>query len=125
MAQLELTPTTLIVHITGLDKLWTLTSRLDIPLAHITGATIDPAIAYAGPPGWRLGAYVPGVLAVGSFATVDGRVFWDVHHPANAIVIYLTDETYRGLVIEVAEPEIATIAIARAVRAYRLSHGGA
>jgi hypothetical protein len=97
MAQLELTPTTLIVHITGLDKLWTLTSRLDIPLAHITGATLDPALAAAGPPGWWRGAYVPGVLAAGSFATADGRVFWAVHDPAHAIVIQLTDETYKGL----------------------------
>ncbi len=39
MAQIEITPQTLIVHSTGLDRLWALKSRLDIPLAHVVGAT--------------------------------------------------------------------------------------
>jgi hypothetical protein len=32
------------------------------------------------------------------------RVFWDVHHPAQAVVLSLADETYDELIIEVENP---------------------
>jgi hypothetical protein len=31
-------------------------------------------------------------------------VFWDVHHPAQAVVLSLADETFDELVIEVENP---------------------
>ncbi len=120
MAQLELTATTLIVQVRGMDKVWALTSRLEIPLAHIADATVDSAMAREGPQGLRLpGTDVPGVIAAGTFFQADGRVFWDVHNPANAIVIHLHDDHYRGLVIEVDDPQAAVGAITRAALALR------
>ena len=32
-------------------------------------------------------------------------VFWDVHHPENTIVVELAHETYKKLIVEVADPE--------------------
>ena len=38
MAEVELAEDTLIVHVRGMDKLWTLKSRLEIPLSHVIDA---------------------------------------------------------------------------------------
>jgi hypothetical protein len=62
MAQVEVAGDQLIVQIEGMDKLWTLKSRLDIPLAHVTDAEADPE-AVRGWKGWRgPGANIPGVI---------------------------------------------------------------
>jgi hypothetical protein len=34
----------LTVEVRGLDELWSLASRLDIPLDHVRGAAVDPSI---------------------------------------------------------------------------------
>src|SRR6202521_2178114 len=104
MTRIELTPTTLIVHVIGLDKLWSLKSQLEIPLAHVTGCEADPATAGKGFAavwkGLRLpGTEIPGVIAAGSFLHHGEWVFWDVHHPEKAIVIHLADERYARLVV--------------------------
>ncbi|HZU12472.1 MAG TPA: hypothetical protein VFB58_06500 [Chloroflexota bacterium] len=118
MTDLELTPTDLIVHVRGMDKLWSLASRLTIPLAHISQAAVDPEIARAGPHGLRVGTSLPGVITAGSFYSRDGRVFWDVHNPDQAIVIFLHDDQYSGLVIQVDDPPAAVRAINEAIDAH-------
>ncbi|GLX50057.1 hypothetical protein Shyhy01_30070 [Streptomyces hygroscopicus subsp. hygroscopicus] len=95
----------------GLDKLWTLKSRLEIPLAHVRGATHDPGIARE-PKGIRVaGTYFPGVITAGRFRHHGERLFWDVKNPDKAVVIELADaESYDRLVIEVDDPR-ATVAL--------------
>ena len=48
MAHVSINGDDLVVEIEGMDKLWSLKSRLVIPLANVRGATADPGIA-AGP----------------------------------------------------------------------------
>ncbi len=116
MAQIELTPQALIVHITGADRLWALKSRLEIPLAHVVGATQAPDEARAWFKGIRLGGtHVPGVLSAGIFHLHGDRVFWDVHDPHKAIAIELKDDRYARLVIEVEDPAATIAAIGQAV----------
>ncbi|MFI1733534.1 hypothetical protein ACH40E_30825 [Streptomyces acidicola] len=95
----------------GLDKLWTLKSRLEIPLAHVRGATHDPGIARE-PRGIRVaGTHMPGVITAGRFRRGGERLFWDVKNPAKAVVIELAGAaTYDRLVIEVDDPR-ATVAL--------------
>ncbi|MEU5094557.1 hypothetical protein [Streptomyces sp. NPDC020996] len=95
----------------GLDKLWTLKSRLEIPLAHVRGATHDPGIARE-PKGIRVGGtYFPGLITAGRFRHNGERIFWDVKNPDKAVVIELSDaESYNRLVIEVDDPR-ATVAL--------------
>ncbi|MEU1087213.1 hypothetical protein ACFYPN_26180 [Streptomyces sp. NPDC005576] len=101
----------LIAEIEGLDKLWSLKSRLEIPLAHVRGATHDPGIARE-PKGIRVGGTnLPRVITAGRFIRHGERLFWDVRNPDKAVVIELADaETYDRLVIEVADPR-ATVAL--------------
>jgi hypothetical protein len=110
-----------VFEIEGLDRLWSLRSRLEIPLAHIR--QVKPAPPEM--PGWMdwltvngmkiIGTHLPGVIAAGTFYHKDGWVFWDVHDPAQAIEITLGDETYARLVVQVDKP-LETIALLNSAR---------
>jgi len=117
MANINIEDDKLIVDIEGLDKLWTFTSRLEIPLGHVTGAKWDPEQA-RGWKGWRgPGAHVPGVIVAGTFHLEGKRVFWDVHDPAKAVVIDLTDDRYARLIVGVDDPAKSVAAIQNALGA--------
>jgi hypothetical protein len=112
VAEVELTGDALIVHVRGMDRLWALKSRLEIPLAHVVGAEIDPEVTQ----GWRKGirapgTHVPGVITAGTFYQEGERVFWDVHDPESTVVIHLKDDLYARLVIEVDDPASTAAAI--------------
>jgi hypothetical protein len=101
----EITGDTLHLTVEGMDKVWALKSRLSIPLQHITAVRVDGEIAQ----GWWHGLKVPGtsiphVITAGTFYQDGKRVFWDVHHQREAVVLTLDDETYDELVIEVEDP---------------------
>ena len=63
MNTVTLTGTTLTVVPVGLDKLWSFTRSLNIPVAHVRGATFDPG-ANVAPKGVRgPGLHMPGKWA--------------------------------------------------------------
>lgn len=108
----------LVVDVHGLDKLWTLTSRLTIPIEHVRGATADPGMM-SEPTGRRgPGAHIRCVIVAGTFRQDGQTVFWDVHHKDNVVVIELRDETYQRLVIEVDDPRATVDTIERALAAH-------
>ena len=87
---------TAVFEVRGLDKLWAFRSRLEIPLAHIRHVRIDPEAARGWFHGLRLpGTSLPGVLTAGTFYLDGKRVFWDVHHPDQTIVVELQDNRFR------------------------------
>ena len=116
MAEVELDEDTLSIHVMGMDRLWALRSRLEIPLSHVSGAEADPEVAGRWWQGIRSGGtQVPGVITAGTFHQEGERVFWDVHDPEKAIVIRLRDERYARLVIEVEDPPATVAAIKEAL----------
>lgn len=115
MAQVHIDGDRLVVAIEGLDKLWSLKSRLEIPLANVRGATADPGMVRE-PKGLRApGTHVPGVITAGTFHIDGERVFWDVRDPAKAVVIELADERYARLVVEVDDPRDTVTRVEAAV----------
>jgi hypothetical protein len=97
-----------VFEVEGLDKLWSLRSRLEIPLTHIKSVRADPAVARGWYHGLRLlGTNVPGLLTAGMFHQKGENVFWDVHDPERTIVLELDHELYGRLIIEVANPASA------------------
>jgi len=91
----------LTIEVQGWDKLWSLTSRLEIPLEHV----IDVRPADDQVEGIRApGTHVPGVITAGTFVQEGNSVFWDVRDLTKAIALDLRDERYSKLVIEVADP---------------------
>lgn len=108
MVELSVAEGKLKLFVMGADKLWALKSNLEIPLVHIAGVRADPRVAHSWWHGIRMpGTNVPGVLTAGTFYQEGKRIFWDVHHPENTIVIDLHDEKYNELIIEVADPQAA------------------
>jgi len=116
MAQVLVDGDQLIVEVEGLDKLWSLKSRLVIPLANIRGATDDPGIIKERK-GLRFpGTHVPGVITAGSFRTDGEWVFWDVRDPSMAVVIELEDQEYTRLIVQVPDPRGTVALIENATR---------
>jgi hypothetical protein len=108
------------LDVEGLDKLWSLRSRLDIPLAHIRAVQIDPEAARGWWHGLRLlGSNIPGVLTVGTFYQHGEVVFYDVHDPERTIVLELDHETYKRLIVEVEDPQAARKMIEQAIKRRR------
>ena len=101
------------VEVQGLDKLWALKSRLEIPLAHVKGvrSAKDEHVRGIRAPG----TYFPGIIAAGSFHQIGKHVFWDVHDQDRAIAIDLHDERYTTLVLEVEHPDVTRSEIERAI----------
>jgi hypothetical protein len=98
----------LTLRVQGADKLWAFKSTLEIPLVHIAGVRADPEIARGWWHGVRMpGTNIPGVITAGTFYQDGKRIFWDVHNPANTVVITLRDERYDELVVEVSDPPAA------------------
>jgi hypothetical protein len=95
----------LVFEVEGWDKLWSLRSRLVIPIAHVIRVYADSSIAESWWKGLRLaGTHVPGVIAAGTFYHHGTWVFWDVHNPEKALVVDLRDERYGKLIVEVSDP---------------------
>jgi len=116
MVDLSVAEGKLTLYVIGADKLWALKSSLEIPLVHIAGVRADPEVARGWWHGLRLpGTNVPGVITAGTFYQDGRRVFWDVHHPENTIVIDLHDEQYNQLIVEVADPQTAVALIQSAL----------
>lgn len=122
MTEIELTESTLLIHVQGVHKILALKSQLEIPLIHVIGAEIDPTVVEK----WghlnlkelrAPGTGLPGVIKAGSFHLEGQWAFWDVHDPRKAITIKLADEHYTRLVLEVPEPAAAVARIEEAVRA--------
>jgi hypothetical protein len=94
-----------VLEVHGLDKLWALRSRLQLPLIHIVSAEVNAEQVGRWWHGFKvLGTDVPGLLGAGTFYYHRELVFWDVHDPANAIILSLDHERYRKLIVEVADP---------------------
>src|SRR5260370_18747090 len=94
-----------VFEIEGLDKLWSLRSRLEIPLAHITDVEANADQVGRWWHGLKLwGSDVPGLFAAGTFFYHGELVFWDVRDPATTIIVSLDHERYKKLIIELADP---------------------
>lgn len=117
MAEVELTEDAMIIHVRGMDRIFALKSRLEIPLSHVAGAKVGAEVAH---PAWwkslRLTAtQIPWVVTAGTFYQEGERVFWDVHDPEKVVVIQLKDERYARLVIGVDDPPATAAAIRGAI----------
>ena len=117
MAEVELTEDALLIHVRGLDRIFALKSRLEIPLSHVLGAEVNPDLGH--PEWWKslrfTATQIPWVVSAGTFYQDGERVFWDVHDPKKAVVIRLSDERYARLVIGVEDPASTAATIEGAI----------
>ncbi len=116
MNRVTVTDTTLVVEPRGLDKMWSFTRRIEVPLAHVRGATFDPGANHD-----RKGIRSPGLAVVGKWSGTfrkDGdRSFWNVSAPGRTIVVELADESWDRLILTVDEPRLLVDGINTAMTA--------
>jgi hypothetical protein len=114
MATISVQGQDLVVEMNGMDKVWSLKSKLTIPLAHVRGATVDPGIL-GEPKGLRApGTHLPGVITAGTFHQDGEKVFWAVRDALKAVVVELADEHYTRLVVEVDDPRAVVAMVEQA-----------
>ena len=107
MAQVEVVGDRLVIRLDRADRLWSFRSELQVPLAHVRGAEVDPDRArppWSGLPVRGGNGWLPGMIAAGQVREEGQWAFWDVHDPERAVIIHLADERYDRLVIEVDDP---------------------
>ncbi len=109
MINIKKTDTHFIFEVQGMHKQWAFKSELSIPKEHVKNAYQDKEIL-KGWKGWRgPGTSVPFLLSAGTFHKNDNKIFWDVAHIENCIIVDLQDEEYQQLIIEVENPNEAII----------------
>jgi len=95
-----------IFEVEGWDKLWSLRSRLTIPLEHIKSVRADDDAAKGWWHGVKLGgADLPGVITAGTFYRKGRLVFFDTHKPEHTIVVELEHDEYEQLILQVRDPQ--------------------
>ena len=105
-----------VFEVEGWDKLWSLRSRLEIPLAHIKGVRVDPKPAMGWFDGLKLGGTaIPHIFKAGTFYQQGDLVFWDVRNPDKTIVVELDHERFAKLIIEVDNPHAAVSLLTHAL----------
>jgi hypothetical protein len=103
MTAVEIVGDDLIVTMQGLDRFWSLRRRITVPLAHVRGATADPGVARE-PAGTRSpGTHVPRVITAGSYRRDGEWTFWNLRASQQAVVVELTGERFRRLVLGVED----------------------
>jgi hypothetical protein len=108
MVEISVEDAKAVFTVQGWDRLWSLRSRLEVPLEHIRDVHADPSPAMGWFQGLKIfGADIPNVFRAGTFYQDGGWVFWDVRHPEKTIVVELHDERYQKLVVEVEDPTSA------------------
>ena len=106
MVEINIEGNNVTFEVRGWDKVWSLRSRLEIPLSHVSDAHIDPDPAMGWFEGLKMGGTdIPNIFRAGTFYQEGEWVFWDVRHPEKTIVVDLSHETYKKLIIEVADPD--------------------
>lgn len=114
MALISIENDRLVVTLRGIRKVATFRSHLTYPLSDVRGVTLDPEMS-TGWSGLRKTHEWPGRRVVGTnfygrylggtFRQGGERVFWDVARAEKAVVISLSGQHFRRLIVEVEDPE--------------------
>ena len=112
MTDVRIEGDTLVIEPMGWHKLLSLKNTIRVPLSHVTSFRAEPETRLTGWVGWRVpGTYLPGVIIAGSYYN-QGWTFWDVRNPRNTIVIELSSEKYKKIIVDVSDPDTVLKALA-------------
>lgn len=115
MVELVIERDKVILEMAGWNKRSRTKSRIELSLTHLAGVRADSFLARS----WIkrvqfLGNFVPNLIQDGILYEDGDCAFWEVHNPDKAIVLYLEDEPYTKLIVEVADPAGAVALIEKA-----------
>jgi hypothetical protein len=118
MAQIEVAGDRLVIRLDRADRRWSFRSELQVSLAHVRGAEVDPdqaRLPWSGLPVRADNGWLPGMIAAGQVRQDGQWAFWDVHDPERAVIVDLDGERYARLVIEVDGPWATAASINQAL----------
>ncbi|WP_405138113.1 hypothetical protein [Nocardia sp. NBC_01388] len=116
MVEFELTGTTVTVHVTGAHRVLALREQVTFDLSQITQVVM--AEVDLRPPWVRApGTFFPGVIAAGTFRGKGRKEFWDTQFGGQGIRIELSGAPLTRLVVDVADPKLATATLRTAAAA--------
>lgn len=106
----------LVVEPRGLDKLWGLRRRIEVPLDQVRGATYDPGADLVGK-GMRFpGLAIPGRKWVGTSHGGGEKAYWNVRAGGQTVVVELgADAPFARLHLTVKDGQAAADRINAAV----------
>ena len=102
----------------GLVRLWALSSGVAVPVTSIVDVGVSVRKDLVLGTRWP-GTHLPGVLTAGTFRSRGEKALWMVGRNEKVLVIELTGEKYRHLVLGVEDPEAATEALRAALNRER------
>jgi hypothetical protein len=117
----------LVVYMRGWRRVLAVKRHLAVPISSVVAATHDPAARARVRTKLitRRHRRATGLFRLGTYHGRDGWSFWAVGLGRNAVLVETTDEFYRYLVVEVADPLATVDTIVRASESTRVSHGEA
>ncbi|UGT42968.1 hypothetical protein LTV02_06115 [Nocardia yamanashiensis] len=106
MVELEVTGSTVTVHVEGIHRVLALHEHVTFDLADVTRVSL--ASVDLRPPWVRApGTFFPGVIAAGIFRGKGRKEFWDTRFDGHAIQIDLAGASVTRLVVDVPDPHTA------------------
>ena len=115
MTAVEVVGDELVVTMQGLDRFWSLRRRIRVPLAHVRGATADPGMDRESAGLRSPGTHVPRVITAGSYRKDGEWTFWNLRASQQAVVVELTGERFRRLVLGVDDARAVAERVERAL----------
>ena len=115
MTAVDIVGDELIVTMEGMDRFWSLRRRITVPLAHVRGATADPGVSRESAGVRSPGTYVPRVITAGSYRKDGEWTFWNLRASRQAVVVELTGERFRRLVLGVDDARAVAEQVERAL----------
>lgn len=118
--RLEITPDTLLIHLTPWERFWSFKRRnpIEVPLRCIGAITNDePSSSWleVRAPGTML----PGVIKAGTYYTSNGRTFWHARANQPYLVLDLLGHEYKRIVLTTPDALLLTEAVRDAISTWR------
>ncbi|MEU1981624.1 hypothetical protein [Nocardia sp. NPDC019395] len=116
MVDIEITGTTVTVHVRGTHRVLSLCDRITFDLTNIVAA--ETAEIDRRPPWVRApGVFFPGAIAAGTFRGKGRKEFWDTLFGGKAVRIELRGTDYTRLVVDVEDPAAVLLSLRSAAAA--------
>ena len=105
LADIEIRDEAVVVTMRGLNKIWAMKGRLEIPLERITSAAYVPDARVLAR-GLRLpGTAIPGVMIAGTYLARGQRAFYAMHRGENGLVIDIDGWKYQQVIVDTKDPD--------------------
>ncbi|MGB9003397.1 MAG: hypothetical protein WCC52_06305 [Nitrosotalea sp.] len=106
----------LVFEIHGVDVILAMRRTITVPLSHVVSASAEKVP-------WGIfeqikvaGTGISGIIKDGTYLAGDGLVFFEMHHTDKCITVSLNHESYKKIIFEVDDKEMATKMINDAIK---------